>query len=93
LHTNHPTIQTAYLFEGISLNSLEKRLEILGFTPTIYSPAYQLVSKSVVEKCHSKGIKVIPWTVNDVKNMQHQIALGVDGLITDYPNLAIQFKK
>jgi glycerophosphoryl diester phosphodiesterase len=31
--------------------------------------------------------------VNDVKNMQHQIALGVDGLITDYPNLAIQFKK
>jgi glycerophosphoryl diester phosphodiesterase len=93
LHTQYPTIQTAYLFEGISLSSLDKRLETLGFTPTIYSPAYQLVTKSVVEKCHSKGIKVIPWTVNDIKNMQYQIALGVDGLITDYPNLAIQFKK
>ncbi len=93
LHTKHPTIQTAYLFEGVSLSSLENRLETLGFTPTIYSPAYQLVNKSVVEKCHSKGIKVIPWTVNDLQQMQQQINLGVDGLITDYPNLAIQLKK
>jgi glycerophosphoryl diester phosphodiesterase len=31
-------------------------------------------------------MKLIPWTVNDVKSMRRLIRLGVDGIITDYPN-------
>ena len=36
--------------------------------------------------CHDKGIKVVPWTVNTVEDMKAMKALGVDGLITDYPD-------
>jgi glycerophosphoryl diester phosphodiesterase len=41
----------------------------------------------MITECHAKNIKVIPWTVNEIGKMKSLIALGVDGLITDNPNL------
>ncbi|MCZ6694480.1 MAG: glycerophosphodiester phosphodiesterase family protein [Bacteroidetes bacterium] len=38
-------------------------------------------------------MRVIPWTVNEVKDMERLINLGVDGLITDFPDRALQFLK
>ena len=35
---------------------------------------------------HQKKIKVIPWTVNEKKDMKKMIEMGVDVIITDYPN-------
>ncbi len=53
----------------------------------IVTPDYALVDKAFVDRAHALGLKVIPWTVNDVAAMRRQIADGVDGLITDYPTL------
>ncbi|MGV9771010.1 glycerophosphodiester phosphodiesterase family protein [Streptosporangium sp. NPDC003464] len=39
-----------------------------------------------VDQAHSLGIKVIPWTVDDVPTMNKLIDDGVDGMITDYPD-------
>lgn len=85
LHTTHPTIPTALLVED--LRSFGHHLQGLGFTPTIYSPEYLLVNKSLVENCKSKGIKLLTWTVNKQAAMQRLKNLGVDGLITDYPDI------
>jgi glycerophosphoryl diester phosphodiesterase len=51
----------------------------------ILSPDYALVDQSLVDRAHSLGLRVIPWTVDDVDDMRAQIADGVDGLITNYP--------
>jgi glycerophosphoryl diester phosphodiesterase len=32
------------------------------------------------------GMKIIPWTVNDTEQMKKLVQLGVDGIITDYPD-------
>lgn len=64
----------------------DENLQRLGFTPVIYSPHYTLVSQNLVNWCHEKGMKIYPWTVNEVPAIKRMIALGVDGLITDYPN-------
>jgi glycerophosphoryl diester phosphodiesterase len=40
-----------------------------------------------VEWLHENGMLVIPWTVNNIKDMKDMIEMGVDGIITDYPNL------
>lgn len=87
LHKRYPAIKTAALVEDFDKRSLEEQLKALGFKPTIYSPHYSLVNKELIAKCHEQQIKVIPWTVNDKTKIDELKALGVDGIITDYPDL------
>jgi len=80
----------AYLVEdGDFYNNLQK----LGKSPQIYSPHYSLVDSLMIKQAHNSGIKIIPWTVNDMKKMQELLELGVDGIITDYPNKARLYVK
>lgn len=65
----------------------EEVLKELGFNPEVFSPYYKLLTKEHVERFHALNIKVIPWTVNSLEDMRRMISLGVDGIITDYPNL------
>ncbi|MFF5176252.1 glycerophosphodiester phosphodiesterase family protein [Micromonospora sp. NPDC000089] len=53
----------------------------------VTDPGYRpYVTKEMVAHAHRYGIKVIPWTVDDVPTMAKLIDDGVDGLITDYPD-------
>jgi glycerophosphoryl diester phosphodiesterase len=60
----------------------------LGFIPDVYSPAYKLVDKKLVDDSHQLQMLLIPWTVNEKADMEKLIKMGVDGLITDYPDRA-----
>jgi glycerophosphoryl diester phosphodiesterase len=90
LHQSHPEISLAALVYNTDLDAA---LEQLGFVPDIYSPYFPLVDKSMVDSVHSKGMKLIPWTANEPEQMKSLLKLGVDGLITDYPDRALKFKK
>ncbi|MCS7012414.1 MAG: glycerophosphodiester phosphodiesterase [Chloroherpetonaceae bacterium] len=68
--------------------SLNENLWQLGFTPDIYSPYYRLVTPELVEEVHKRRMKLIPWTVNDLDEMKCLLDMGVDGIITDYPDVA-----
>jgi glycerophosphoryl diester phosphodiesterase len=51
-------------------------------------PAYegwQLVDENSVAFAHDRGLEVHVWTVNEPAEMQSLLALGVDGIITDFP--------
>lgn len=87
LHKNYPQIKTAVLIESYDSKGFDDQLKTLGFTPDIYSPAYQLVTETLVKKCHKQNIKIIPWTVNDKSMIEKLKKMEVDGIITDYPNL------
>ncbi len=65
---------------------IETNLKELGFTPSVYSPEYRMLTVAEVKKAKELGMKVIPWTVNEPDDMRKMLRLGVDGLITDYPN-------
>jgi glycerophosphoryl diester phosphodiesterase len=41
----------------------------------------------VIAEAHALGLTVIPWTVNDPKDMANALAAGVDGMITDRPDV------
>ena len=45
------------------------------------------VTEAMVEHAHDFGIEVVPWTVDDEATMRKLIDDGVDGIITDYPNV------
>lgn len=84
LHAHYPNIKTSLMVD--EKQDFEDGIKGLGFIPDYYSPYYVLVGKGLVDRCHAEGVKIIPWTVNTAKDMNYLINLGVDGIITDYPN-------
>ncbi len=60
-----------------------------GFIPEYVNPHLPLVDRRLVEKLHGLGAKVVVWTVNLPDEMIRMRRLGVDGLITDYPETAL----
>ncbi|MDP4261894.1 MAG: glycerophosphodiester phosphodiesterase [Bacteroidota bacterium] len=87
LHQKYPSFKTAMLVEGFDTRSLEEQLKALGFTPAIYSPPFEIVNEKLIKKCHEQHIKIIPWTVNEKSKIEALKKMGVDGVISDYPNL------
>ncbi len=68
--------------------NLKKNLKKLSFKPEIYSPDYKTLTESTIKEAHALGIKVIPWTVDTKEDIEQLIRWGVDGIITDYPDLS-----
>lgn len=86
-HKKYPTFKTSLLIENTDKRTLNEQLNELGFVPTVYSPHYTLINPALVKACHDKGMKVIPWTVNTKQEIERLKSVGVDGIITDYPDL------
>lgn len=87
LHRKYPQVRTSYL---VDKGTLTENIKELGFTPDIYSPAYKLVNAGLVYECHEQSIKIVPWTVNTPEEIGALKQLGVDGIISDYPNLLVK---
>lgn len=75
-------------------DGIEKNISNLGFQPDVYSPNYLLVDEQTVKYCREKKIKIIPWTVNEIADLERMKKFNLDGIITDYPDRAIKiFRK
>lgn len=75
--------------EGVGAN-----LAKLGFIPDTYSPHFSLVDAALVKYCRENGMKIVPWTVNDVPDLERMRTFDLDGIITDYPDRAVKvFRK
>lgn len=87
LHVKFPDVKTSLLIEPEEFVSAEQKMKQLGFDPDIISPEYHMVTSGMIKQMHERNIKVIPWTINDKSDIQKFEELGVDGIITDYPDL------
>src|SRR4029079_4308097 len=52
----------------------------------VWSPNYGDFGPAQVEEAHSLGLKVVPWTINEIADMERFIDMHVDGIITDRPD-------
>ncbi len=91
MHKNYPGIKLSLTANSQDSLTLSDRLKKLGFKPDIFTIDLLGVSNGLVKECAAKGIKFIPYIVNNKTEMRKLIALGVDGIITDYPNLFTQY--
>lgn len=49
------------------------------------NPRFDLVTPALVEQAHRVGLKLLVWTVDEAAEMERMAALGVDGIMTNYP--------
>ena len=66
---------------------IEKYLSTNELSSYSYHPEINHVSKEDIEKLHAKGIKIFVWTVNKEEDLNYLVELGVDGVISDYPDI------
>jgi len=80
----------AFLKEG----SLDLMVEMASLLQAqIVSPEHILIPNAeYVQSLKAMGFKVIPWTVNDPARWQELIAMGVDGIITDFPQELMRYR-
>ncbi len=71
-------------------DGIEKNIANLGFQPDFYSPHFSLVDEATVAYCRERNIKIIPWTVNEIADLERMKTFNLDGIITDYPDRAIK---
>jgi len=74
-------------------NGPDVNLQQLGFIPDTYNPEFILVDENLVNVVHSQGMKLVPWTVNEISDMKRLLKWGVDGIITDYPDRLVNLLK
>lgn len=56
----------------------------------IWSPDSEMLTAESVRDAHDRGLAVVPWTVNEQTDIDAMVAMGVDGIISDYPERALQ---
>lgn len=69
-----------YYDEHISFGSLKKFTYTCGINPN-----FKFTSKRYVNKIHKMNQKVFCWTVNEMKDFERLKKIGVDGVITNFP--------
>ncbi|MCO4755863.1 MAG: hypothetical protein KC478_15385 [Bacteriovoracaceae bacterium] len=90
-----PEIESLYCtFGGNSFFTVDNSLRLRGILKESSFSYLQVhkyfLGKSLVEKAHNKGIKVIVWDVHDKPTMQKFKAMGVDFIETDNPDYVIE---
>lgn len=88
IRTKWPKTKIALLVGNT--DGIEKSIDRLGFKPDTYSPHFSLVDQSVVDYCKGNKIKLVPWTVNEMADLEKMKAFAIDGIITDFPDRAVK---
>lgn len=84
-HRVMPDILLGYLFDHPNMLKTW-----LAYKEPLYSlhPHQSLFTSEMVERAHSKGLKVFVWTVNRAQDMEEVMKRGADGFFTDFPHRA-----
>lgn len=90
LKEKYPGIKTGLLIANLA--SVKTNIEKLGFVPDYYNPSYKLIKQKNINDVRKLNMKILAWTVNEEHEMKRLIDLGVDGIITDYPGIALKLR-
>ncbi|MFL6557479.1 MAG: glycerophosphodiester phosphodiesterase, partial [Bacillus sp. (in: firmicutes)] len=88
-HELLPSIPIGVLVKNAGLNNISnKDLKSFASYVSFVNPKLTMVNKRLIKRIHHHGFKTIIWTVkkkNDLKNLKH---LHVEGIVSDFPDLA-----
>ncbi|KAJ7655194.1 PLC-like phosphodiesterase [Mycena polygramma] len=72
---------------GVKIAHAARSINASILSPSAYNSPQSLTTKEMVDQAHYLGMLVEPWTVNSLEIADDLLQWGVDGIITDYPNV------
>jgi glycerophosphoryl diester phosphodiesterase len=72
-------------------NSIPRAVKAAG--GRIWAPNHNTLTPALLTEARALGLVVIPWTINDVPTINKLLDMGVDGIISDRPDLVLQERK
>jgi glycerophosphoryl diester phosphodiesterase len=84
-----PSIPTACLSEPETITGEVAKLAAASGC-AVWEPSFETLTAAEVTDAHARNVRVIPWTVNEPADIERVIGLGVDGVISDYPDRVSQ---
>jgi len=70
-----------------SNKEFEKEMKLLNFEPFGVGLNYNIINQKTIDFVHNKKQVIYGWTINDQENSKSLTSMGLDGVITDYPNI------
>lgn len=89
MHEKFPELHYSYLVDA-KAPDFETYMAKLNFTPKWLSPHHSITDETLVKKCREKGMKIVPWTVDKPEDIKRMIDLGVDSIISNYPDRVLE---
>ncbi len=87
IHTLDPSLPLIQLFSGSETSaSIQARLDATVTYAVGIGPSKNDVDAALVEAAHARCLDIHPYTVNETPEMEQLIALGVDGMFTNFPD-------
>ncbi len=91
IHKNNPGFMLGMLVR--SPRFIKRRMKALSFTPNTCGSYHKLTSEKWVNRIHELGMKSLVWTENEKNDILRHLKMGVEGIITDYPERALEVVK
>lgn len=85
----YPEFILSYLV-GSEEPDFDKFMEKLDIAPEWLSPHHSIVTEELVKKCREKGMKIVPWTVDEPEDIKKMLDLKVDAIISNYPDRVLE---
>ncbi len=86
--TSAETVRDAALWwDGATAPSVPAAVAAEG--GPVWAPGFETLTEAAIQEAHALGLFVLPWTVNQPTDMRRLTDWGVDGLISDRPDLAL----
>ncbi len=92
IHEQYPGHTLAYLVEDWETD-YDEYMGKLSFIPEWLSPEHHNVDAALMERAHKDGMKVVTWTVDEKEEMRRLIGLGVEAIISNYPDRLLEVVK
>ncbi len=92
IYKKYPGHILSYLVEDYETD-YDEYMSKLEFMPEWLSPPHMNVDEELMKRAHADGMKVVTWTVDDKDEMRRLISLGVEGIISNYPDRLLDVVK
>ena len=89
MHEKYPEFILSYLVDA-KAPDFDTYMGMLEFTPQWLSPHHSITDEELVKKCHEKGMKIVPWTVDAPEDIKRILDLKVDAIISNYPDRVLE---